>query len=235
LLEVRGLDSGYGNLEVLWSVSLNVEEAEFVTLLGPNGAGKTTTLKTIAGLIRPKAGEIEFMGSPIGGLAPHRIQQMGISLITEELNLFPQMSVHENLILGAYRLRDKEKISTLMDYVMSLFPRLHERASQLAGTLSGGERKMLALGRGLMSEPKMLLVDEPSLGLAPNLAGEVFAALEELNHRGMAILLVEQNVRMCLNISTRTYVLENGRIVLEGQSREFLQNEHVKKAYLAIL
>jgi len=234
LLEVSNLSSGYGHLQVLWDVSPRVSEGEFVALLGPNGAGKTTLLRTIAGLIQPWTGEVKFMGKQIGDLPAHQITRMGLSFITEDLNLFTGMSVRENLLLGAYTRRDKEKVKDSLDYVLDLFPVLAERQNQLAGTLSGGERKMLALGRGLMSDPCLLLVDEPSLGLAPKLVLLVFEALQELNRRGVTILLVEQNIGMSLRIADRGYVLEQGRIVLEGTNADMLENKHVKEAYLGI-
>jgi branched-chain amino acid transport system ATP-binding protein len=234
LLEVNNLHSGYGDLQVLWDVSLNISEGEFVVLLGPNGAGKTTTLRTISGVIQPTEGKVEFMGSPIGGLDGHVINQLGISFVTEDLNLFTKMTVRDNLLVGAHAVRDAKKIRDSMDYVFDLFPRLEERQSQLAGTLSGGERKMLAIGRGLMSDPKLLLVDEPSLGLAPLLAQAALEALQELNRRGISILLVEQQVTRALAIAGRAYILEHGRIVLEGPSAELLESPHVKEVYLGV-
>jgi len=234
VLEVKGLDSGYGFLQVVWDVSFHVSEGEFVALLGPNGAGKSTTLRTIAGLLSPMAGEIIFSGKPIGGLPAHKISQMGISFVSETLNLFTGMSVRENLLLGAYTVRDRQKQQDSLDFVFELFPRLKERANQLAGTLSGGERKMLAIARGLMSDPVLLLVDEPSLGLAPKLVLAVFDALETLRQRGVTILLVEQNVNTTLHITDRAYILEQGRIVLEGKSADLLENEHVRNAYLGL-
>jgi len=234
VLEVRGLNAGYDFLQVLWDVSLHVSEGEFVALLGPNGAGKTTTLRTIAGLIPPMTGEVFFRGEAIGNLPAYRISRMGISYISESLNLFTNMSVQENLLLGAYAVQDKRKELESLDFVFGLFPRLAERRHQLAGTLSGGERKMLAIARGMMSNPRLLLVDEPSLGLAPNLVQNVFAALQELRQRGVTILLVEQNVNATLEITDRGYVLEQGRIVLEGQSSDLRENEHVRSAYLGL-
>lgn len=234
MLEVNRLNAGYGFLRVLWDVSLHVAQGEFVALVGPNGAGKTTTLRTIAGLIPPREGEILFRGESISGLAAHEISQMGISFVSESLNLFTAMSVHENLLLGAYVLRDKRKQLETLEFVYHLFPRLQERHNQLAGTLSGGERKMLAIGRGMMSTPTLLLVDEPSLGLAPNLTIDVFNALETLRQEGVTILLVEQNVNTTLHITDRAYVLEQGRIVLEGTSKELLENQHVREAFLGV-
>ncbi|MEJ2263927.1 MAG: ABC transporter ATP-binding protein [Anaerolineales bacterium] len=235
MLEINNLNAGYGFLQVLWDVSLHVDDGEFVALVGPNGAGKSTTLKTVAGLVKPTSGKVSLNGSPIGGVEPHKISaERGLSYISESLNLFTGMSVHENLLLGAYIIEDRKKQRETQDFVYQLFPRLKERRNQLAGTLSGGERKMLAIGRGIMSEPRLLLVDEPSLGLAPNLTMDVFHALETLRQSGVTILLVEQNVNTTLKITDRGYVLEQGQIVMEGPSKELLKNEHVRSAYLGV-
>jgi branched-chain amino acid transport system ATP-binding protein len=234
VLEVRGLNSGYGHLQVLWDVSLEVSTGEFVVLLGPNGAGKTTLLRAISGIVQPWAGEIRFLGHQIEGLPGHRIARMGVSFVTEDSNLFGGMSVLENLRLGAYGDRNRDRIKASLDYVLDLFPVLAERRKQLAGTLSGGERKMLAVGRALMSDPKIFLVDEPSLGLAPALVLAVFEALQELHKRGVTIFLVEQNVGIALNAADRGYVLEQGSILLEGTSADLLENEHVREVYLGI-
>jgi branched-chain amino acid transport system ATP-binding protein len=234
LLEVKDLQAGYDFLQVVWGVSLTIAEGEFVVLIGPNGAGKTTILRTIAGILKPKAGEVRLMGKLIGGVSPDRISNMGISFITEDLNLFTGMSVRENLLLGAYSVRDAKRVKDTLEYVFNLFTVLKERQKQLAGTLSGGERKMLAIGRGLMANPKVLLVDEPSLGLAPLLAVAVFNALQELNKSGNTILLVEQNVSTSLHITDRGYVLEQGRIVLEGKSADLLENQYMKEVYLGL-
>jgi ABC-type branched-subunit amino acid transport system ATPase component len=234
LLEIKNLDAGYGFLQVLWDVSLNVDEGEFVALIGPNGAGKSTTLKTVAGLLRPKKGEIFFRGQPLNQMPAHQICHMGISFVSESLNLFTNMSIYENLLLGAYTIESDEQKQENLDFVFSLFPRLEARRNQLAGTLSGGERKMLAIGRGIMSGPSMLLVDEPSLGLAPKLTLDVFHALQSLRENGVTILLVEQNVNTTLRLTDRAYVLEQGEIVLQGSSADLLKNEHVRKAFLGI-
>ena len=234
MLELKNVDASYDFLQILWGVSLYVEKGEFVALVGPNGAGKTTTLRTIAGLLTPKNGEILFNGQPIGGKPAYAISRMGISYVSESLNLFTNMSVRENLLLGAYAVNDTQKELESLEFVYSLFPRLKEREKQLAGTMSGGERKMLAIARGLMSDPHLLLVDEPSLGLAPHLTHDVFQALLELRDRGVTILLVEQNVNTTLEITDRAYILEHGRIVMEGPSREMKANEHVRNAYLGI-
>lgn len=234
MLEVKDLNAGYGFLQVLRDISLDVGEGEFVALIGPNGAGKSTTLKTIAGLLEPASGEILFEERSIGGTPAHEINRMGISFISEALNLFPDMSVRENLLLGAYTVRDPQQEQAALEFVLGLFPRLREREDQLAGTLSGGERKMLAVARGMMSNPQLLLVDEPSLGLAPQLVLTVFKALEELRQQGVTILLVEQNVNTTLKITDRAYILENGEITLQGKSADLLQNEHVRQAYLGV-
>jgi len=234
VLELTELESGYELLQVLWGVTLRVEEGEFVALLGPNGAGKTTTLRTIAGLVEPIRGTVSFRGKSINGVPPHQVSRMGLGYVSESLNLFPAMSVYENLLLGAYAVRDKAQRLSTMELVFELFPRLHERRSQLAGTLSGGERKMLAIGRGLMPSPSLLLVDEPSLGLAPIPTLAAFEALKRLRERGVTILLVEQNVNTTLRIVDRAYVLEQGRVVLEGTGKQLLGNPHVQEAYLGI-
>lgn len=235
MLEIAGLRAGYGPLQVLWEVSLAVSEGEFVALLGPNGAGKTTALRTVSGIIAPMGGQIWLSGRPIGDLAAHEVHRMGLSFIPEDLNLFGDMSVRENLLLGAYGVGKKEKIRKSLEYVFHLFPVLADRRSQLAGTLSGGERKMLALARGLMSDPTILLVDEPSLGLAPLLAVSVLEALLDLNREGVTILVVEQNVHATLRLTDRAYVLEHGRIVLEGASASLLEDPHVQEAYLGVV
>ncbi len=234
MLQLTGVEAGYDLLQVLWGVDLHVEEGEFVALLGPNGAGKTTTLRTIAGFLPPIRGSITFRGQPLEGVPPHKVSTIGIGYVSESLNLFPAMSIYENLLVGAYAVKDKAKIASTMDLVFELFPRLHERRNQLAGTLSGGERKMLAIGRGLMPSPSLLLVDEPSLGLAPMATLTAFEALKQLHLRGVTILLVEQNVNTTLRLVDRAYVLEQGRIVLEGTGQELLGDSHVQEAYLGI-
>ena len=234
LLRVNNIDVFYGNLQVLWDISLTVNTREFVCLIGPNGAGKSTTLKTICGLVEPKGGTITFKGQSIGGLPGDIVSRRGISYISEALNLFTAMTVEENLAMGAYTIKDKKTVRGHLDFVYELFPRLKERQSQFAGTLSGGERKMLAVARGMMSEPSLLLVDEPSLGLAPQLTASVFRALGRLNGEGTTILLVEQNVTKTLQVTERGYILEKGRIVLEGKSSDMAQDEHVRKIYLGV-
>ena len=235
MLQIKNLNAGYGFLQVLWDVCLQVEKGEFVALVGPNGAGKTTTLRAISGLVAPTSGEVILNGQSIGGLEANKISaEMGVSFISESLNLFTGMSVQENLLLGAYIIRDKRKQQENLEFVYTLFPRLKERRNQLAGTLSGGERKMLAIGRGMMSDPEIILVDEPSLGLAPKLTMAVFQALGTLREKGVTVLLVEQNVSTTLKITDRAYVLEQGRIVMEGESKGLLQNDHIKAAYLGL-
>jgi branched-chain amino acid transport system ATP-binding protein len=234
LLEIRNIDASYDFLQVLWDVSLAVQDGEFVALIGPNGAGKTTTLRTTAGLMRPKKGQVVFNGTVITGTKPYVISRMGLAYVSESLNLFTNMTVAENLILGAYSVPNKVQRDESLSFVYELFPRLKERAGQLAGTMSGGERKMLAIARAIMCNPRAMLIDEPSLGLAPHLAHEVFQGLATLNKRGVTILLVEQNVHMTLEITSRAYVIEHGRVVMEGASRQLAQNEHVRKAYLGL-
>ena len=235
MLEVNNLNAGYGFLQVLWDVSLNVERGEFVCIIGPNGAGKSTTLKSICGLVEAEREAVKFNGDSIGGLPGDLVSRKGISYISETLNLFTGMTVEENLAMGAYIIREKNKIREHLGFVYELFPRLKERAKQYAGTLSGGERKMLAVARGMMSDPTLLLVDEPSLGLAPQLTASVFRALGALNEqKAITILLVEQNVTKTLQVTSRGYVLEKGKIVLAGTSSEMSNNDHVRKAYLGV-
>jgi len=234
LLEVKNLNAGYGFLQILREVSLTLDEGEYVALVGPNGAGKSTTLKTIAGLLRPMSGEIRFRARSIQGLAGNKVARQGIAYVSEAMNLFVNMTVQENLFMGAYTLTDKRLIQERLAFVYNLFPRLVERKNQLAGTMSGGERKMLAIGRGLMSNPQLLLVDEPSFGLAPQLTETVFESLGALNRQGMTILLVEQNVTKTLAVTERGYVLENGRIELQGPSKDLACNAHVRKVFLGV-
>ncbi len=234
LLEVKNLDAGYGYLQILRSVSLEIEKGEYVCIVGPNGAGKSTTMKTIAGLISPMKGSVVFDGEEITGLPASSITRKGISFVSEEMNLFVNMSVQENLYMGAYIIKDKKLINQRLELVFDLFPRLAERKSQLAGTMSGGERKMLAIGRGMMPDPKLLLVDEPSFGLAPQLTENVFSSLDILRDNGITILLVEQNVTKTLAVTDRGYILENGKINLEGRSHDLADNPHVRKVFLGV-
>lgn len=234
MLELKNLNAGYDFLQVLWDVSLSVEQGEFVALIGPNGAGKSTTLRSISGLLPPKGGEVLFKGKPINKYKAHEVSRMGISYVSEQLNLFTDMSVEENLLLGAYAVPDKAEQQETLQFIFELFPRLAERKRQLAGTMSGGERKMLAIARGMMSNPELMLVDEPSLGLQPSLVTDVFRSLVLLRDQGVTILLVEQNVNATLEITDRAYILEQGRIVMEGPSSSMKENEHVRNAYLGI-
>jgi branched-chain amino acid transport system ATP-binding protein len=209
-------------------------EGEFVALLGPNGAGKTTLLRALAGLIRPTSGSIRWMGEAIQELQPYEICRRGISFISEDSNLFPGMTVHENLLLGAYAIRERRRVLANMEAAFEMFPTLRDRRNQLAGTLSGGERRMLGLGRGLMAEPRMLFVDEPSLGLAPKIVDTVFDTLLSLNRRGMTILMAEQNVFRTLEMIERAYLLEHGRVVLEGSARDLEEDPNIRQTYLGM-
>jgi len=234
MLEVNNINTFYGKMAALWDVSLKVNEGEIVALIGANGAGKTTLLNTISGLLRPASGTVEFLGKRIDGLTPHAIVALGVSHVPEGRKLFADMSVRENLEMGAYPLHAwKEKEETLKQ-VYQVFPALKEREGQLARTLSGGEQQMLAMGRGLMPRPRLCMLDEPSYGLAPKLLVEVFQVIKSLREHGITILLIEQNVRRTLEIADRAYVLENGRVVLEGTCAQCLESEHVKKAYLGL-
>ncbi len=237
LLEVEDLSAGYGLFQVLRKVSLCVREGEFVALLGPNGAGKTTTLRAIAGLVPTTTGKVGFRRDSILGLHANQRTLRGMSFISEDLNLFLGMSVRENLLLGAYPARRDvgKRLAARLEYALVLFPVLKERMKQVAGTLSGGERRMLGIARGLISDPILLLIDEPSLGLAPNVVHQVFCALEKLNRHGVAILLAEQNILRALQVSSRAYVLEQGSVALQGESRELLETDHVRKSYFGQL
>ncbi len=234
MLEVDTLDAGYGALEVLHGVSLAVAEGEVVSLVGPNGAGKTTVIKTIVGLIRPRRGRIRFQGEPIDGLAPEQIVGRGISVVPEGARVFPEMSVLDNLRMGAGVPRARAREGATLEEVFALFPRLHERRPQLARTLSGGERQMLAIGRALMACPRLLLLDEPSLGLQPSLVKGIIDTIRRINERGITVFLIEQNVHFSLPISHRAYVLEQGRIVLEDAGSALLRNPHVRLSYLGV-
>ncbi|MEL7563400.1 MAG: ABC transporter ATP-binding protein [Dehalobacterium sp.] len=234
MLKLNNINAGYGKLGVLWNVSLEVNAGEFVALVGPNGVGKTTVLRSISGIVTPTQGEIMFMDQKINGLPVQQITRKGISFVTDDGCLFSGMTVMENLMMGAYIINDRKMVNSHLEKVFELFPRLAERKKQFAGSMSGGERKMLAIARGLMSDPKLMLVDEPSLGLAPKLVLDVFNTLKELTTKGVTVLLVEQNVNTTLKIVDRGYVLEQGSIVQEGSSEELRENDHIKKAYLGI-
>jgi len=234
MLSVNQIQVSYDDVQVLWDVSLKVESKELAVLVGANGAGKSTTLNTISGMLRPRSGNIEFNGERIDTAPASRVVELGISQVPEGRRLFPEMTVLENLELGSYMAEAKRRRDETLDWVFSIFPALKERRKQLAGTLSGGEQQMVAVGRGLMARPKLLMLDEPSLGLAPILVREVFKVVERVNSEGVTILLVEQNVKHTLAVATHAYVLENGRIAMEGKGNDLLNNDHVKKAYLGI-
>jgi branched-chain amino acid transport system ATP-binding protein len=233
ILEIKNLTVGYGVINALHGISLSVPAGGIVTLIGSNGAGKTTTLKTISGLLKPRSGEIIYDGKNIAGLPPHEVVARGLSHVPEGRMIFANLSVLENLQMGAYLVRDKKTVRRDLESVFAAFPRLQERAQQVAGTLSGGEQQMLAIGRALMSQPKFLMLDEPSLGLAPLLVKAIFEKIVEINReRGLTILLVEQNANRALEISSFGYVLETGKITLQGDSAELRQNPQVRSAYL---
>ncbi|MHC1589915.1 MAG: ABC transporter ATP-binding protein [Candidatus Hecatellaceae archaeon] len=234
MLEVSQVNVFYGGLQALWDVSLRVDEGERVVLLGSNGAGKTTLLKTISGLLRPRSGQIRFLGDRIDRLPPYKIVEKGISHVPEGRRLFPDMTVLENLMLGAYTPEAERHLDEMLERVYSMFPILKERRNQLAETLSGGEQQMLAIGRALMSNPKMLLLDEPSTGLGPIPMEKVLNVLEQINREGVTILLVEQNIHYALKLAQRVYLLENGRIIASGSKEEIMRDEKIKKAYIGI-
>jgi branched-chain amino acid transport system ATP-binding protein len=234
LLEVKGISAAYGDVRVLHGVSLRVEEGEIVSLLGANGAGKTTTLKAISGLIAAREGAVTFDGRPLTGLSPSRIVERGIAHVPEGRQLFTNMTVEENLEMGAYLSRANAALARSRAWVLELFPRLSERRRQVAGTLSGGEQQMVAIGRALMSLPRLLILDEPSLGLAPIVVRSIFETVKRINAEGTTVLLVEQNLAQSLRLSHRGYVLETGRIVLEGRGQELLANPHTRKAFLGL-
>ena len=232
MLKVENINVYYGAIHALKGISVEVKEGEIVTLIGANGAGKSTILRTISGLLRTKTGNVLFEGNSVAAMAPEEIVKKGISQVPEGRRIFANMSVEENLELGAYIRSDKPGIRKDIDNVFERFPRLGERRKQIAGTLSGGEQQMLAIGRGLMSQPRLLLLDEPSMGLAPLLVKEIFSIIKEINASGTTILLVEQNANMALSIAHQAYVLETGRITLSGSAKELMESEEVHKAYL---
>ncbi len=234
MLEINGLNVFYGDYQALFEVTASVASGEIVSLLGANGAGKTTTINTICGFIRPRAGTIQFDGREIQKLPANRIVEKGLIQIPEERMLFPDMTVLENLQMGAYLERARKTLADSLDWVYGLFPVLKNRQTQLAGTLSGGEQQMLAIGRGLMSMPRLLILDEPSLGLAPMLVVEVFQVIRKINQEGVAILLVEQNAHQSLKISSRAYLLENGSIAMEGKASELLEADYIHESYLGV-
>ena len=232
MLEIKDLHSYYGNIQALKGISLRVEQGEIVSLIGSNGAGKTTTLRTIQGLLRPRQGSILFEGKPLESLSTQEIVRLGISQSPEGRLIFPRMTVQENLEMGAFSRTDSLGIKPDLEKVLTLFPRLRERINQKGGTLSGGEQQMLAIGRAMMARPRLLLLDEPSMGLAPMLVSQIFSIIRDINSQGTTILLVEQNARMALTVSDRGYVLQTGQIVLTGTAKELQTNETVRKAYL---
>jgi len=232
VLRIEHLDFSYGDLQVLWDLSLTVEKGEIVTVLGANGAGKSTTLKNVSRLVRPGRGSITFEGQDLGKLESHQVVEMGVVQVPEGRRIFPEMTVLENLRMGSFVKSTRPDRQRNIERAFTLFPRLAERQKQLGGTLSGGEQQMLAIGRGLMTNPRLLLLDEPSLGLSPLFVKNIFEIIREINRQGTTILLVEQNVFQSLRISHRAYVLETGRVVLSGTGEELLGNEHVKKAFL---
>ncbi|NOR77509.1 MAG: ATP-binding cassette domain-containing protein [Methanophagales archaeon] len=234
MLELKDLKVAYDKVQVLWDISFSIKAGDVVTLLGSNGAGKSTTVKTIQGILKPKSGSIKFMDKHIEGLPAYKIVDEGIALVPEGREIFPKMNVFENLILGAYLPRAKESLDESLEWVLKLFPKLEERKKQLAGTMSGGEQQMLAIARALMSKPKLLMMDEPSLGLAPVIVLQVFEIIKKLHEEGVTILLVEQNVHHALEIADSAYVLEKGKIMLEGKGLELLDDEYVKSAYLGL-
>ncbi|RJR17959.1 MAG: ABC transporter ATP-binding protein [Nitrospiraceae bacterium] len=234
MLEVKNIDVFYGDVQVIWDVAFEVRKGEVVALIGANGAGKSTTLKTISGILRPKKGEVIFEGEPINKVEPYKLIEKGIALCPEARRLFVEMTVEENLDMGSLRGEAKKQRQNTKEMVFELFPRLSERRRQLAGTLSGGEQQMVAVGRGLMSLPKLLMFDEPSLGLAPILVREIFSVIKRIRQEGTTVLIVEQNTKQTLAIADRAYVLETGKITLEGTGQALLNDEHVKKAYLGV-
>ena len=234
MLELNRINTFYGKIQALRDVSLKVEDGEIVTLIGANGAGKSTTLMSICGVIHPRNGEILFDGKPIQQLPAPEIVKRGISQVPEGRLIFPELTVRENLDLGAFLRRDKKGIADDMEYVFQLFPILRERVSQTGGTLSGGEEQMLALGRALMARPRLLLLDEPSLGLAPIIIQQIFKIIQKVNEDGTTVFLVEQNANQALHIANRGYVMENGVVVMEGKAQELLSSEKVRKAYLGM-
>ena len=234
MLEIKKVNLAYGQMQVLKEVSLQVQDREIVSLIGANSAGKSSMLNAISGLVPLAGGEILFEENPIHSLPSHEIIELGIIQVPEGRRIFPYMSVRENLLMGSYSRRARPKSGEMLQRFFELFPRLAERSSQMGESMSGGEQQMLAIGRGLMAGPKILMLDEPSLGLAPIVVEMIFKVLQDVNRRGVTVLLVEQNVKESLDISSRGYVLENGRVVLEGAGRDLLENSYLKKAYLGL-
>jgi branched-chain amino acid transport system ATP-binding protein len=234
MLEAKNVSSGYGLIQILWDVSFKINEKEIVSIIGPNGAGKTTLVKTITGLLPANTGTIQFKGEKIENLPPYEIVKKKISLIPEGREIFPRMTVEENILLGAYTITDKQQVKDTQERIYQIFPVLKKKEKAMAQTLSGGEQQMLVIGRSLMSKPELLILDEPSLGLAPIIVAKVLDTLRQINDEGVAVLLVEQNIRDSLNIADRGYVLEEGKIIIEGEGRELLTNSHIKEVYLGL-
>ena len=234
MLEASNVSAGYGMVQILWEVSFKIKEKEIVSIIGPNGAGKTTLVKTIMGLLPATSGTIQFKGENIQNLPPYEIVKKKISLIPEGRDIFPKMNVEENILLGAYTIKDKQRVQDSKERIFQIFPVLRKKQKALAQTLSGGEQQMLVIGRSLMSNPELLILDEPSLGLAPIIVAKVLDTLRQINDEGVAVLLVEQNIRDSLNIANRAYVLEEGKIIIDGKGRELLSNDHIKEVYLGI-
>jgi branched-chain amino acid transport system ATP-binding protein len=232
--EVQNVDVFYGDVQVLWDVSFNVRKGEIVALIGANGSGKTTSLNTVSSILRPRKGAVTYEGKALHTREPHDLVGLGIAHVPEARRLFPEMTVKENLLLGALTPDAKKSRPEMLEKVYGIFPRLKEREKQAAGTMSGGEQQMCAIARGLMSKPRLLMLDEPSLGLSPILVSDIFRVIAEVHEAGVTVLLVEQNVFKTLAVADRAYVLENGRIVLEGTGKDLLNDEHVKKAYLGV-
>jgi len=235
MLRIDGLNAAYGRIKVLWDLSLNLSSAEAVGLFGPNGAGKTTLVNCVVGFLKPISGKVFFQDKDITGMEPHEVVKLGIALVPQERELFPNMTVEENLRAGAnYVPHARERMLEAFDLVFTLFPILKERLKQKVGTMSGGEQRMVAVARALMSFPKLLVLDEPSVGLQPSIVSELFSKLREIKNQGVSILLIEQNVKQGLKVVERGYVIENGRIVLEDSSTNLMNNDHIKKAYLGL-
>ena len=234
MLEVKNVDVFYGDVQVLWDVSFNVQKGEIVALIGANGSGKTTSLNTVSSILKPKKGSVTYEGQALHTRAPHELVGLGIAHVPEARRLFAEMTVKENLLLGALTPQAKKARPEMLEKVYGIFPRLKEREKQAAGTMSGGEQQMCAIARGLMSKPRLLMLDEPSLGLSPILVTDIFRVITEVHDAGVTVLLIEQNVFKTLAVADRAYVLENGRIVLTGTGKDLLNDEHVKKAYLGV-
>lgn len=234
MLEVKNLNVGYGRLQIIWDLSIKISKGEMVAILGPNGAGKTTILKCLTGILPPMGGSVQFTGTDITAMPSHLLVKQGLAFVPEERNLFLSMTVEDNLLMGAYSIKDGIRIKKNLDYVFELFPRLKERRPQLAGTMSGGERQMLAIARGLMCNPTMIILDEPSMGLSPENVVAVFETIDKLREENVTVLIVEQNVDTTLRFADRAYVMEHGRIAMEDSSDNLLGNDHIRKMYLGI-